>query len=182
MGDGEAGAPGHSVRRTGLRAGRAAGSVPRRPRGLARGRTRGKASGDRTRGGRGRHARRWARGCRASGRGPVGQVQLGRHETEVAQLQLVVNASLDRLPDVSGRKERRGTRGVVRDQLDQLTGELAKPAIRLDNEREKLSVLLLSPCEVLAVLGRLGAGSSAQGTLRGTGQVSGCRGVPGGPP
>jgi hypothetical protein len=52
---------------------------------------------------------------------------------------------------------------VVRDQLDQLTGELAKPAIRLDHEREKLNILLLGPCEVLAVLGRLSAGSSAQG-------------------
>ena len=113
MGDGEAGAPGHSVRRTGLSAGRAAGSVPRQSRGLARGRTRRRASGDRTRGGRGRLARRWARWCHASRRGPVGQVQLGRHETEVAQLQLVVNASLDRLSDVSGRKELRGTRGVV---------------------------------------------------------------------
>ena len=81
----------------------------------------------------------------------------------------MVNASLDRLPDVSGRKERRGTRGVVRDQLDQLTGELAKSAIRLDHEREKLSILLLGPCEVLAVLGRLSAGSSAQGTLCGPG-------------
>jgi hypothetical protein len=89
----------------------------------------------------------------------------------------MVDASLDRLSDVGGRKELRGTRGVVRDELDQLAGELAKPAIRLDHEREKLSILLLSPCEVLAVLGRLSAGSSAQGTLRGTGQVSGCRGV-----
>ena len=72
----------------------------------------------------------------------MGQVQLGRHETEVAQLQLMVDASLDRLSDVGGRKELRGTRGVVRDELDQLAGELAKPAIRLDDEREKLSILM----------------------------------------
>ena len=45
--------------------------------------------------------------------------------------------------------------------LHQLTGELAKPAIRLDDERKELSILLLSPCKVLAVLSRLGAGSSA---------------------
>ena len=66
---------------------------------------------------------------------------------------------------------------MVRDQLDQLTGELAKPTIRLDHEREKLSILLLGPGKVLAVLGRLGAGSSAQGALCGPGQVSGRRGV-----
>jgi hypothetical protein len=91
----------------------------------------------------------------------VGQVQLGRHDAKVAQMQLVMHATLDRLPDVGGRKERRGTRGVVRNQLHQLTGELAKPAIRLHDEREELSILLLSPCKVLAVLSRLGAGSSA---------------------
>ena len=126
---------------------------------------------------RGRAPRGRARRCHASGRRPVSQFQLGRHDAEVAQLQLVVYAPLDRLPDVGGREERRGTRGMVRNQLDQLTGELAKPAIRLHDEREELSSLLLSPCEVLAVLSRLGAGSSAQGALRGQGQVSGRRGV-----
>ena len=107
----------------------------------------------------------------------MGQVQLGRHEAEVAQLQLVMYAALDRLANVSGREERGGTRGVVRDQLDQLPGELAKPAIRLDNEREELSMFLLSSCKVLTVFGRLSAGSSPQRTLGGPGQVGGCRGV-----
>ncbi len=87
----------------------------------------------------------------------MSQVQLGRHDAEVAQLQLVVHDTLDRLPDVGGQEERRGTIGVVRNQLDQLPGELAtcKPA-----KREELSILLLNPFKVLAVLSRLGAGSS----------------------
>ncbi len=58
---------------------------------------------------------------------------------------------------------------MVRDQLDQVTGELAKP-----NEGEELGMLLLSPGELVTALDCLGAGS-AQGTLRGSGQVSGER-------
>ena len=79
-----------------------AGKVPGRGRGLSRRRVWGRATRVRAGNGRGWRARRWTRRCHASGRRPVSQVQLGRHEAEVAQLQLVVHATLDRLPDVGG--------------------------------------------------------------------------------
>jgi len=99
----------------------------------------------------------------------VSSSQLGRHEAEGAQLQRGVHAALDRRPDASTREERGGSRGGVREELDQRPGELATPAARLDHQGDARSMLLLSPGEVLALLGRLGAGRSTQGTLGGPG-------------